>query len=85
MQTINLMAANSKMATQKAILLRSIDLISSLVGLNISSIANIISSDSNFHEQVVYPLIASEDREIKHFGYGLIGDICRTNKIPTFA
>ena len=85
MQTVNLLVMSQKTATQKAILLRSIDLISSLVGLNISQISNLISSDSNFHEKVVYPLIVSEDREIKHFGYGLIGDICRKNKIAPFA
>lgn len=84
-QNVNLLLSVSRKGDQKALLLRAVDLLSAIIALRTPAVIEFIQKQAEFHESIVYPLVVSEDREVKNFGYGLVGDICKCTPMPQFA
>jgi hypothetical protein len=69
---------------QKALTIRAIDLISSVIGTGEGRILEALQSDEGLHNRL-HSLMTSEEKEVVNFSYGLLGDICRAVAIPKFA
>ena len=69
----------AKAENQKQIVIRAVDLLSALIALRLSTILGWVSSDQEFHSNIVYgKLLCSTEPEVISFTYGLIGDICKS-------